>query len=110
MVDFKDFVNGLGIGIQGLAQKEVGNFAQDAANDSVAFFTKMQSDFERWTQQLQNGELSAKDFASLLRGKKSLMEMNALTKKGLADAKIDDLKNKIIDLIVNNAIGIFLPK
>ena len=110
MADFKEFVTEIGTGIRELAQKEISGFAEEALNDSKSFITNSQSDFERWTQKLQNGQLPAKDFASLLRGKKSLMEMKGLTRKGLADAKIDSLKNAIIDLIINKAIGMFLPK
>lgn len=80
--------------------------------DSIAgkFLKANQSDLEKLIFELSQDELSEKDIASIVRGKKSLLEMKALTKKGLSQAKIDSIQNQILDLIKNKVVSTFLPK
>jgi hypothetical protein len=52
---------------------------------------------------MADGTLAPKDFAFLVRGKKDLATMNALTQAGLAAIRIDQIRSAMIDLIITAA-------
>jgi hypothetical protein len=110
MADIKTFTTEMFAGIGHIAKKEAGAYIKETVSDAKKFLESMQSDLERWTVKLGQGTLSEKDIASLIRGKKSLLEMKSLTKKGLSQAKIDSIQNQILDLVISKTVDTFLPK
>lgn len=110
MADIKSFATEVLAEIGDIAKKEAGNYVKETVSDANEFMATIQSDLERWTVKLGQGTLSEKDIASLIRGKKSLLEMKSLTKKGLLQAKIDSIQNQILDLLISKTVGTFLPK
>jgi hypothetical protein len=100
MAKFDDFVNAVKAGILDIAKKDAKDFVGAAQADGQAFFDALKADLQTWTQQLAAGALTPGDFAFLVRGKKDLATMNALTKAGLAAIRIDKIRSAVIELII----------
>ncbi len=108
MSKFDDFLKALKDGIKELAEESWKEYQQSAVKDGSAFVEKTKEDLERWTKLLANGDLTPKDFEWLVKGKKDLAELEALKQAGLALARLDQLRNSLIDLVVGTAFKIFL--
>ena len=67
------------------------------------FVDAVRADLDEWARQLAAGKLSKSDFDFLVRGKKDLAEMNALTQAGLAAVRIERIRTASIDLITTAA-------
>jgi len=103
MSKFDDFVKAVKTGIVDIATKEARDFVGAAQADGQAFLDALKADLQTWTQQLAAGTLTPGDFAFLVRGKKDLATMNALTEAGLAAIRIDKIRSAVIDLIITAA-------
>lgn len=97
---FDSFLKEVKAGVIAIARGEAKEFAKQAGADSKKFVDAIRADLEKWTRQLAAGELSKGDFDFLVRGKKDLVEMNALTQAGLAAVRIERIRTASIDLIV----------
>jgi hypothetical protein len=103
MAKFDDFMSGVKTGIIDIATKEAKDYLGAAQADGHAFLDALKADLQTWTQQLASGALSPGDFAFLVRGKKDLATMNALTQAGLAAIRIDKIRAAVIELIITAA-------
>lgn len=104
MANFEEFLNELKDGIAELAKKEAGEFVMQAKNDSQAFLDKMKDDLQTWFKQLTDGQLSKADFEYLVKGRKDVAEMAALTQIGLAKVRVERIMNGVIDLVIRTAL------
>ncbi len=104
MANFDEFLNELKDGIVELAKKEAGEFATQAKDDAQAFLDKMKDDLQTWFKQLTDGQLSKEDFEYLVKGRKDVAEMAALTQIGLAKIRVERIVNGVIDLVINAAL------
>jgi len=100
---FDAFLKEVKAGVIAIARGEAKEFAKQARADSKKFVDAIRADLEKWTRQLAAGELSKGDFDFLVRGKKDLAEMNALTQAGLAAVRIERIRTASIDLITTAA-------
>ena len=98
-----NFLKEVKTGVIAIAKGEAGEFAKQARADGQEFVDAVRADLEKWARQLAAGDLSKSDFDFLVRGKKDLVEMNALTQAGLAAARIERIRTASIDLIVTAA-------
>jgi hypothetical protein len=103
MAKFDDFLEEVKTGVVAIARSEAADFIKQASDDGQAFVNALRADLETWTRQLVAGQLSAADFDFLVKGKKDLATMNALTQAGLTAIRIDRIRTAVINLIVTAA-------
>src|SRR5262245_9621843 len=109
MANFSDFLNDVKTGITQVGTTQFGEFAAQAKQDGQSFLASLEDDLRTWTQQLAAGLISPADFAFLVRGKKDLAAMSALTEAGLGAARVDTARNAIIDVILTAATKAIAP-
>ncbi len=100
MAKFDEALKEIRDGIVEIAKTEGADFAKELCADGEEFLAAAREDLKRWTGQLARGELKAKEFQRLVRGKKSVAEMRALKQLGIAAARIDKIRSRIIDLVI----------
>ncbi|MEO8413432.1 MAG: hypothetical protein ABI472_07215 [Ginsengibacter sp.] len=105
-IDIKSILSGLENEIADLAKTTFKNFASQATSDGKQLLASTKEDLTRWTQQLENKNITKADFETLLIGQKDLIQMSALTKAGVALSKIDEFKNNVFGLILNTLTGL----
>jgi len=103
MLDFDRFFKELKTGMVEIAQKEATDFVKEATSDGSAFLNAVKADLQVWTKQYAQGKLSKDDFEFLVKGKKDLAKMEALTQAGLAAIRVDRVRMAMIDLIITAA-------
>lgn len=91
--------------IAALAKTLFKQFAAQAAADGKAFLNTTKAQTEEWLRELADGEISEKNFQSLMRGERDLAEMAALKQAGLAQVAIDTFTRGVIDIIINAALA-----
>ena len=104
MFDFDKFLNMLTDDMKAVVREHAAGFGKEVTKDSLEFAENMKDDIERWTGQLARGELDREDFEWLLAAKKDLAEMKALKMKGLAQVRIDRIRNALVQTIIGSAI------
>jgi hypothetical protein len=87
-----------------LAQTLFGRFVNEAVQDGNAFLQQTENDISTWLEDLRNGDITQKNFESLVRGEKDLAEMHALKQTGLAQAAIDTFINGFIQIVISVAV------
>ena len=102
-LNFDKFLRELKKGAKAVAKKEAAQFQKEANADAKAFFEAIKADLKVWTTQVADGKLSMKDFEFLVKGKKDLARLKALTQAGLSAVRIDRVRTAMIDLIITAA-------
>ena len=102
-LNFDNFFDSLKTGVVDLAKNEVPDFLEEATDDGKEFLNSMKDDLLTWTQQLVDGQLSKDEFEFLVKGRKDLAKMEALTQAGATALKVDELKNSVITLVIASA-------
>src|SRR5664280_1999669 len=105
-IDFQKLFDTLIEGAKKLAISAFTEQRNEAKADALNLLDKVKDNLKTWTQQLSDEELSKEDFEYLVLAQKELIEMNALKQAGLAAIQIDDLKDKLLNLIVNTVSGL----
>jgi hypothetical protein len=108
MSKFDDFFDAVKGGTKDLALTTIRDFATSSETDARTFLEDTKDDLRRWTGQLEQGELSTDEFASLLRGRVALAQMAGLTAAGVALTRVQRLREGLTDLVLNTAIDVFL--
>lgn len=103
MFDFDKFFRELKAGAVEIAKAEATDFVKEASGDGKTFLDAMKADLKKWTKQYAEGKLSKEDFEFLVKGKKDLAKMEALTQAGLAAIKVDRIRVALIDLVITAA-------
>jgi len=101
MADFKDFVEALKNELIGIAEEAAVDIKDELIEDGEAFARKAKEDIQRWMTLFAQGMLTQEEVAYLIKGKKDLAAMEALKQKGLAEARIDRLKNALISSVID---------
>ncbi|MGE4489639.1 MAG: hypothetical protein AB7E95_08860 [Kiritimatiellales bacterium] len=83
------------------AADEVEAFMQDASE----FLGNTKDDLLKWAKQLKDGKIDEQDFRDLLEMKKSVAEMHALKRKGMAKIRLEKLMDQMLDCIVGAVKG-----
>jgi hypothetical protein len=108
MASYNKFLSALKEALGTLINDGWSDYKKAATSDSKAFLAKAKTDLERWTKLLAEGKLTEKDFAWLVKGKKDLAELEALTQAGIAAARLARFRKTLLDTVVSTAIAIFL--
>ncbi|NKB81442.1 MAG: hypothetical protein GKS05_06090 [Nitrospirales bacterium] len=101
--NFDQFFDDLKTGITDLAKNDVPEFLREATDDGKEFLGSMRNDLLDWTQQLADGQLSKDEFEFLVKGRKDLAKMEALTQAGATVVKVNQLKSSVVSLIIDSA-------
>ena len=89
-------------GITELATQSFKEYVKDIGNDSEIIYQAFKGDIERWSIEVENGDLSLEDLEFLIKGKKDLIKITVLTQKGAAKIQLDKFKQGVIDLIFSS--------
>lgn len=89
-----------------LAKETFAQFKNEAENDALNLIESLEDDLKNWTLQLANGSLSKNDFEWLVMAKKELIEMVGLKYAGLSLIKIDELKAKVLNLVISKVFSL----
>jgi hypothetical protein len=107
MANFDDFLDALKVGIAGLVD-ELEDHKDAVLAASQAFIDDSEEDFNKWTRQVAEGEMSVDDLAFLVKGKADLAMVNWHTQIGLTKVAVDKFRQSLLDLIKSTAIDVFL--
>jgi len=88
-----------------LAKVLLKGFAEQAVQDAVDFRAKAEQHIAEWRLDLANGDITKKNFESLVRGERELAEMHALKQKGLSKVALDTFTNGFIEIVLNAALA-----
>jgi hypothetical protein len=105
-IDFNSLFNQLKTEIIALAKDTFKDLASEAASDGTSLLHIIESDLQKYTQELADGEITAEQFRILLLGNEDLVKMSALTQAGLAKAKADAFRTEVFNTIVNTVLGV----
>ncbi|HEV8540745.1 MAG TPA: hypothetical protein VGQ60_06240 [Nitrospiraceae bacterium] len=103
MANFDQFFKELKKGSVEIAKREASDFVKEATSDGNAFLDSVKADLKTWTKQLATGKLTKEDFEFLVKGKKDLAKMEALTQAGLAAIRVERIRVAMIDLVITAA-------
>lgn len=101
-----DFFESLGTQLEAYLAKTVREHIAAAREDAEAFLAMTQADLKRWVAALVQGQLSADEFTSLVRGQAALCKLEALEQAGLAKIRLDQIRNGILDLVLDAAFKV----
>jgi hypothetical protein len=105
-IDFSQLLNKLWSDVLNIVTTEAGAFVKEATDDAKKFFDKAKDDLLALTKEFAAGKLSDKEYKHLVLGLKNLAEMEGLKQAGLAQIRIDEIKNSIVNTIVNTVKGL----
>ena len=101
----QDTLDQIGKDITKLAKTLFKINATRAAADGRAFLDSTKTEVSIWLKQLADGEITQKNFESLVRGERDLAKMESLKQAGLAQVAIDTFTRGVIDIIINAALA-----
>jgi hypothetical protein len=104
MPDFKKIIEDILKEIESLTIETFRKHKDEAFKDGKAFLDKIEDDLERLSNLLLKGEITAEEFEWLIRSKKDLAEMMLLKQAGLTMIKIDQFKNRLLDLVIGHIL------
>lgn len=108
MADFDDFRAAVADGARRLGRDMLDGLEAEARADAEAFLARTESDLRRWTKLLAAGELSKQDFADLVGAKKALAEIHALGRAGIAHARLERFRARLVELVIDAAFDTFV--
>jgi len=109
MSKIDDFLDAVKHGAAGLAGEYVKGAKQRGIDDMVAYANARKADVERWAGELKQGQISAEDFRQLLLGLKDGAEIRGLRVAGVELARLQRLRDALVNLVVDSALKTFLP-
>lgn len=108
MSKFDDFFSAVLDGAQTVGGNAARNFLQQATTGSQAFKLQAEADLQRWSAEVNSGDMDAEDFASLLRGQLSEATLAALLNAGIAQQQAGQMRDKIVNLAIKAAFTILV--
>jgi hypothetical protein len=78
-----------------LAKNLEADFEKEAVSDGHYILAELRSSIEDWSEMLENGDIDAGNFKSLLFAEQDHFKMMALRKAGLTSAEIDDFREAV---------------
>jgi hypothetical protein len=92
-----------------LAKTLFNGYVTQALADSKSFLEQAQEDIATWLGDLAKGDITQKNFESLVGDEHDLAEMTALKQAGLGKVAIDTFVNGFIQIVINAALGSIKP-
>jgi predicted MPP superfamily phosphohydrolase len=100
-IDFSKLLDQIWKEVLNIVTTGAGEFVKEATADAKSFLNKAKDDLLALTQDYAAGKLSDREYKHLVLGLKNLAEMEGLKQAGLAQIKIDEIKNNILNTIVD---------
>jgi uncharacterized protein YecA (UPF0149 family) len=89
-----------------LAKATFKKFKAEAEQDAMDLISSMKEDIKKWTLMLANGQLTKDEFEWLVMSKKELIVMVGLKQAGLTLIKLDELKAKLLNLVITKVFSL----
>jgi hypothetical protein len=99
-IDIDSILSAIEDGVSSLAADELPGYVSGAEKDAGDFLVQIKTDLARWSTELVNGQISRNEFSNLVRGDDNLLEMAALTKAGVKQAKMDAFKAGVVTIVI----------
>jgi hypothetical protein len=109
MSKIDDFLDAVKHGAVGLAGDYVKGAKQRGIDDMLAYANARKADVGRWAEELAQGQISPEDFRQLLLGLKDGAEIRGLRVAGVELARLQRLRDALVDLVVDSALKTFIP-
>jgi hypothetical protein len=106
MANVDDVIKVVRSGVASLAAKTLGGFISEAESDAESFLRSALVDVQKWMIQLAAGELDEDDFVDLLAGEKDLAQLQLLKARGVAQIKLDEFTNGLVELVTNSVLSV----
>lgn len=84
-----------------LAETTVSNFKNQAISDAKNLVSTIKADISRWTNLLSAGQIKISEFEFLVGTEKSLITMISLEQAGLAQLRIQNYLNGVLNIIID---------
>jgi len=88
-----------------LAETLLNGFVKQAVNDARDFKQRAEKQIAEWLVDLAKGDITRKNFASLVRGERDLAEMHLLKQEGLSKVTLDTFTGGFIEIVLNAALA-----
>ena len=105
---FDDFINSLKNNLSDLFKAEAADVKNTIIKDGSDFAIEQKENIEKYTQQYLSNQISQEDLKDLVDGIKELFELKGLKDLGLAQAKIQEIKDKVIQAITDSICSLKL--
>ncbi len=105
MADIDKIIQSAEQGIAHLAETTFTTYKTQAIADGNAFLQAAKADLQNYTDQLEQGQITADQFRDLMQDEGDLAKMDALKEAGLAHAAFDSFINGVISIIITAAIS-----
>ncbi len=92
--------------IASVAKDTVTDYITEAKRDGQQALESMKENLQHWTQEVENGAMTAEDLRFLLNGEGALDEMIALKQAGLAAVEVDKFKDGLINMVIGTITGL----
>lgn len=104
---FDDFGRAVKDGAKVLGRDLVREFQAQAVADARDFLDRTRDDLRVWTAQLARRALTRAEFSDLVKGRRDLAELHALTRKGVELARLERFRTRLIRLVIDSAFRVF---
>ncbi len=105
-IDLNNLFTQLKTAVVNLAKDKFKELVAEASSDGTSLLHTLQDDIKKYTQELENKQITPDQFKILLLGDEDLVKMSALTEAGLAEAAADAFKKEVFDTIVNTVLAV----
>ncbi len=106
MDDFNKFLDILIAKLTDIAEAAAVDIKDALIQDGVSFAEKSRERLQRWAALVAEEKLTTDEFKYLLEAQKDLAKMEALKQKGLAQIRIDKLRNSLINAVLESVIQV----
>ncbi len=108
MADIKDFWDTLNGALAEYAEQNLAERKDAFIADSNDFITRARKDIELWIKFVAAGQLTPDDLEFLVKRRKDLAAMAALTQAGLTAAEVEKCRNDLVGIIAGSVFKAFL--
>lgn len=104
-MDFNAIFEQLKSDVIDLAKLTLKNYTDEAKNDGLSFLEGSKDKLKKWTELLAEGKLSIDEFEWLVQSQKDLAHMKLLYQKGLAEIRVDQFRNALVNLVIDSILN-----
>ncbi len=105
-VNTTQLIQTLESGVESLAETTLHDYLNEAKTDGENALGTLKSNLQKWTLELESGDLTTQDVAFLIREQSALDEMTALKEAGLAEVRIDQFKADLTTFVINTIFNL----
>jgi Holliday junction resolvasome RuvABC DNA-binding subunit len=105
-INFDQLFNDLKDGVITIAKDTLHEYENEAKADGQKLIDELKENLQQWAKEIEAGTLTSEDLRYLLDEEKDLSEMVALKQAGLAEVRIDEFRNNIINMVVSTVTGL----